>query len=222
MVGQLYHLPRAEARERADELLERFDLTEAGGPSGEDVLGRHAPAAGPRRRARLPPAGDLPRRADDRPGPARPVRHVGDDRGARRRGRDRAADHAVPRGGRPARRPDRGHRPRQRDRRGHVGRAQGPRRRRAARRHARGPAPTPRRRSPRWPRWPPTGRRSRTASCTSRSAGAPARSPRRCGASTPPASGSTTSRCAARRSTTSSSRSPATPPRSRAEEEVAA
>src|SRR4051795_3729413 len=31
MVGQLYHLPRKEARLRADELLERFDLTEAGG-----------------------------------------------------------------------------------------------------------------------------------------------------------------------------------------------
>src|SRR3954467_12518959 len=31
MVGQLYHLPRKEARARADELLERFDLTEAGG-----------------------------------------------------------------------------------------------------------------------------------------------------------------------------------------------
>ncbi len=29
MVGQLYHMPRAEARTRADELLERFDLTEA-------------------------------------------------------------------------------------------------------------------------------------------------------------------------------------------------
>ncbi len=29
MVGQLYHLPRPEARKRADELLERFDLTEA-------------------------------------------------------------------------------------------------------------------------------------------------------------------------------------------------
>jgi ABC-2 type transport system ATP-binding protein len=29
MVGQLYHLPRAEARSRADELLERFDLTDA-------------------------------------------------------------------------------------------------------------------------------------------------------------------------------------------------
>src|ERR671913_1425091 len=31
MVGQLYHLPRAEARKRSAELLERFDLTDAGG-----------------------------------------------------------------------------------------------------------------------------------------------------------------------------------------------
>src|SRR5688572_31987859 len=30
MVGQLYHLRRPEARKRADELLERFDLTDAG------------------------------------------------------------------------------------------------------------------------------------------------------------------------------------------------
>ena len=29
MVGQLYHMPRAEARARADELLERFDLVDA-------------------------------------------------------------------------------------------------------------------------------------------------------------------------------------------------
>ncbi len=29
MVGQLYHLPRREARKRADELLERFDLSDA-------------------------------------------------------------------------------------------------------------------------------------------------------------------------------------------------
>src|ERR671933_252725 len=31
MVGRLYHLGRAESRHRADELLERFELTEAGG-----------------------------------------------------------------------------------------------------------------------------------------------------------------------------------------------
>ena len=30
MVGQLYHMPRADARTRADELLERFDLSDAG------------------------------------------------------------------------------------------------------------------------------------------------------------------------------------------------
>jgi ABC-2 type transport system ATP-binding protein len=30
MVGQLYHMPRAEARTRADELLDRFDLSDAG------------------------------------------------------------------------------------------------------------------------------------------------------------------------------------------------
>jgi ABC-2 type transport system ATP-binding protein len=30
MVGRLYHMPKVAARERADELLERFDLTEAG------------------------------------------------------------------------------------------------------------------------------------------------------------------------------------------------
>ena len=46
-------------------------------------------------------------------------------RGARRRRHHGAAHHAVPRGGRPARRPHRRHRPRPRDRRGHRGRAQG-------------------------------------------------------------------------------------------------
>ena len=52
-------------------------------------------------------------------------------RGAGRRGHDGAADHAVPRRGRPARRPDRGHRPRPGHRRGHQRRAQGVGRRRA-------------------------------------------------------------------------------------------
>jgi ABC-2 type transport system ATP-binding protein len=39
MVGQLYHLPRSEARTRADELLERFDLTEAGGRPAKTYSG---------------------------------------------------------------------------------------------------------------------------------------------------------------------------------------
>ena len=49
-----------------------------------------------------------------------------------RRGHDRAAHDAVPRRGRPARRPDRGHRPRQGHRRGHPGGAEVPGRRRRA------------------------------------------------------------------------------------------
>ena len=39
MVGQLYHLPRAEARSRANELLERFDLVEAGGRPAKTYSG---------------------------------------------------------------------------------------------------------------------------------------------------------------------------------------
>ncbi len=39
MVGQLYHLPRAEARKRADELLERFELVEAGGRPAKTYSG---------------------------------------------------------------------------------------------------------------------------------------------------------------------------------------
>ena len=102
----------ARRKARAAELLERFGLTDAGDRVGEDVLGRHAAPARPRRGAGRAPAGAVPRRADDRPRPAQPARPLGDDRGARRRRHDRAADHAVPRRGRPARRPDRGHRPR--------------------------------------------------------------------------------------------------------------
>ncbi|MDA0163315.1 ATP-binding cassette domain-containing protein [Solirubrobacter ginsenosidimutans] len=39
MVGQLYHLPRAEARKRSNELLERFELTEAGGRPAKTYSG---------------------------------------------------------------------------------------------------------------------------------------------------------------------------------------
>ena len=59
-------------------------------------------------------------------------RAVGDRPRPGRRRRDRAAHHAVPRGGRPARRRDRGHRPRPGHRHRHAGRAQGPHRRAAA------------------------------------------------------------------------------------------
>ncbi len=39
MVGQLYHMPRKEARTRADELLERFDLTEAANRTAKTYSG---------------------------------------------------------------------------------------------------------------------------------------------------------------------------------------
>ena len=52
LVGRLYHLPRAGARRRADELLERLDLADAADRLVQDVLGRHAPPARSRRHAR--------------------------------------------------------------------------------------------------------------------------------------------------------------------------
>ena len=89
-----------------------------------DVLRRHAaparPGDDPGRRA----ARHLPRRADHRPGPAQPARHVGDHPRPRRRRRHRLPHHAVPGGGGPARRPDRAARPRPADRRGDPGGAQ--------------------------------------------------------------------------------------------------
>ncbi len=39
MVGQLYHMPRAEARTRATELLDRFDLSDAGGRPAKTYSG---------------------------------------------------------------------------------------------------------------------------------------------------------------------------------------
>src|ERR671928_2203500 len=46
MVGRLYHLGRRESRARADELLERFELTDAGGRSVRTYSGglRRRPA----------------------------------------------------------------------------------------------------------------------------------------------------------------------------------
>ena len=137
----------------------------------------------------------LPRRADDRARPPQPDGALGRDRGARRRGEDRAPDHPVPRRGRPPRRPDRGDRPRRRHRRGHLGRAQGAGRRRPARDPPRRRAAAARRRSPRSPPLA-DGRpyfEDGVAARAARSRRA-ARSPRRSGASTRPGSGSTTSR----------------------------
>ena len=107
-------------------------------PPGEDLLRRHAPAPGRCREPRRPPRHAVPRRADDGARPAQPRRRLGVRPRAAGRRHDDPADHAVPRGGRPARRPDHGGRPRQDHRRGHVRPAQGPDRRRGARAHRRG------------------------------------------------------------------------------------
>ena len=98
-----------------------------GGPPGEDVLGRHAPQARPRRGARGAPAGAVPRRAHHRARPAQPPSALGDDRGACGRRHHRAAHHPVPRRGGQARGPHCGDRPRPGDRGGHLGRAEEPR-----------------------------------------------------------------------------------------------
>ena len=93
--------------------------------AGEVLLGRHAPAARHRGQHRGHPAADVPRRADHRARPALAQPGVGDRPGAGRRGDDDPALHAVPRGGRPARRRHRRDRPRPGHRRGHARAPQG-------------------------------------------------------------------------------------------------
>ena len=136
MVGRLYGERRRAARRRAGELLERFDLSDAGDRVAKSYSG------GMRRRLDLAAAlvaraaGAVPGRADHRARPAQPPGAVDDDRGPRGRRHHRAPHHAVPRRGRPARPPHRRDRSRPGDRRGHRRRAEGPRRRRARRGHA--------------------------------------------------------------------------------------
>ena len=99
MVGRLYHMGGPAARERANELLELFELADAAKRPAETYSG------GMRRRldlAAAPSAGALPRRAHHRAGPTRAARHVGDDRATRCGRHHRAAHHPVPGRGRPA------------------------------------------------------------------------------------------------------------------------
>ena len=120
LFGRLYHLGVARARERADELLERFGLADTGGKPVAQYSG------GMRRRLDLAaglilsPAVLFLDEPTTGPGPARAQRGLGGGSCTCGRRRHRAADHPAARGGRPARRPDRGHRPRARDRRGHA------------------------------------------------------------------------------------------------------
>ena len=102
-------------------------------PRGQDLLGRHAAAAGPGRQPDRLPVGAVPGRADHRPGPERPRHDLGDRPGARGRGDDAPAHHAVPGRGRSAGPPGGGDRRRHGHRRGHARRAQVLRRGRAPR-----------------------------------------------------------------------------------------
>ena len=105
LVARLRHLK--DAGRIADELLARFQLTDAAGATGGDVLRRDAPPPGHRHEPDRGPAGDLPRRTDHRARPAVPRRGVEERQGARRTGHHGAAHHPVPGRGRAARRPDR-------------------------------------------------------------------------------------------------------------------
>ena len=76
LVARLRHLKDPGAI--ADDLLERFELTDAADAEGGDVLRRHAPPPGHRHEPDREPAGDLPGRADHRARPAGPRRGVAD------------------------------------------------------------------------------------------------------------------------------------------------
>ncbi len=197
MVGRLYHRPPARPADRARELLERFELDDAGRPPREDLFRRHAPPARPGGGTRRSPAGDLPRRADDWPRPAQPDRALGGDRAPSRRRDDGPADDPVPRRGRPPGRSDRRDRPRPGDRRGNLrassssglaasGWRSRSRTRRTSRRRSSALATLARER-------PVGGGRGRARA---RRASGAARSPAPCERSTTPASSSRTSRSA--------------------------
>ena len=85
-------------------------LDRPGGRRVRAAVRRPEAAAVGRARARRQPAGRDPRRADHRPRPARPPRHVGGRRGDPGARRDDRAGHAPHGGGRAALRPDRAHR----------------------------------------------------------------------------------------------------------------
>ena len=129
MFARLHGLDSAAAQARAAELLEAMDVADAADRKVSTYSG------GMRRRLDIaaaphhPTGGALPRRADDRARPARAGRRLGRRTPRGRAGHDGAAHHAVPRGGRPARRPDHGDGRRSGRGRGHPVRAEGQARR---------------------------------------------------------------------------------------------
>ena len=136
MFGRLYHLPANAARRRADELLSQFALTEAGGKP----VGQYS--GGMRRRLDLAASFIVAPRVLFLDEPTTGLDPHGrnevwqiDPRAGRRR-HDGAAHHAVPGGGRSARRRHLRDRRGPRHRRRHPGRAEVAGRRRPDRRRA--------------------------------------------------------------------------------------
>ena len=211
MVGRLYHLGKDLSKQRADELLESFELTDAAKRPAKTYSG------GMRRRLDLaaalvarPPVLFL----DEPTTGLDPRSRIGmwETIEARVAGgatvllttqyldeADRLADQIVV--------IDHGKVIAE----GTQRRAEGPDRRRPARHHARGARQTSTRRSPRSRRCASTARRPRAWSSTRRCSRATASSPTPSASSTRSASRSTTSRSTGRRSTTCSSPSRATP-----------
>ena len=115
---------KAEAQRRAEAAVQGLRADRLRRPQDQDLLRRPAPP--PRHRAGRHPLaeGDVPRRADRRPGPAEPGPDVGGGPPAARRGHDGLPHHPLPGRGRRAVRPDRDHRRRRDRRRGHPAGAQ--------------------------------------------------------------------------------------------------
>ena len=119
-----------------DEVLESAGITGDRRPQGRQVLGRRAAAAPVRDGAALRPGAAAARRADHRHGRRGPPLVLVRDPRGRRAGPHGAVRDALPRGGRPVRRPDRADQPRPDRRRRHRQRDQGARLRPHRPRHA--------------------------------------------------------------------------------------
>ena len=105
LVARLRHLKGTG--QIADDLLARFQLTDAAGRRVSTYSGRHAPPPGHHHEPHRESAGDLPGRTDHRARPAVSRRSAEQRQRTRRAGHDGAAHHAVPGRGRTPRRPDR-------------------------------------------------------------------------------------------------------------------